>query len=157
VASWSEGRLALDLRTGFEHESNGQGGDDSRSLNIAYVMPTLRLGTAGAWRFSVAPKIYDYVGDLSDNPDIADYRGYVDLQLAARQHDGVHVVALLRKGTRSDYGSVELDVTLPVRRLGLRGVGAFLHLQYFAGWGETLRTYDQKLPSEIRVGFAIVR
>lgn len=157
VASWRDGRSALDLQAGFEHESNGQGGDDSRSLNILYVMPTLRFATAGTWRFSVAPRIFGYVGDLSDNPDIADYRGHVDLQLAARQRDGVHLVAQLRKGTRSDRGSVQVDVTLPVRWLGLRGVGGFLHLQYFAGWGETLRTYDRKLPSEIRIGLAIVR
>lgn len=157
VASWRDGRSALDIQGGFEHESNGQGGDDSRSLNILYVMPALRLATAGEWRFSVAPRIFEYVGDLADNPDIADYRGHVDLQLAARQRDGVHVVAQLRQGTRSDRGSVQVDVTLPVRRLGLQGVGGFLHLQYFAGWGETLRTYDRKLPSEIRIGLAIVR
>lgn len=147
----------LDLQAGVEHESNGQGGDASRSLNIAYVAPTLRLATGGDLEWTIAPRIYDYIGDLSDNPDIAEYRGYLDLRLAVRQRNGLKAAATLRKGTRGGRGSLQLDLSFPMDRLLSGSFSAFLHLQYFNGWGETLRTYDQRLPSRIRLGFMIVR
>ena len=36
--------LELDLQGGLKHESNGKDGANSRSLNIAYLRPTLTLG-----------------------------------------------------------------------------------------------------------------
>lgn len=85
------------------------------------------------------------------------YLGYVDLELALKQVNGFKLAAKLRNGTRSGRGSVQLDLSFPMDRLLSGSFSAFLHLQYFNGWGETLRTYDQRLPSRVRIGLMIVR
>ncbi len=156
VHSFSSTRT-LGLRFGLEHESNGQGGEASRSLNVAYLTPVLSVDGVGGGRLRLAPKVYVYLGDLSDNPDIADYRGWVDLLVEWMRPGGFGVSATLRKGADSGYGSVQLDLSYPLDRLLGGNLEAYLHLQVFNGWGETLRTYDQKLPSQIRIGFMVVR
>jgi outer membrane phospholipase A len=151
------GGAGLGLRYGLEHESNGQGGDESRSLNIAYVQPVLSITELAGGRLRFAPKVYAYIGDLSDNPDIADYRGWVDLRVDWMRPDGVGLAATLRKGGESSSGSVQADLSYPLDRILGGNLEAFVHLQYFNGWGETLRTYDQKLPAQLRLGIMVVR
>jgi len=157
VERWCTERMRVGIQAGFEHESNGQGEDDSRSLNILYFRPTFDLGNVLGARLTIAPKIYAYVGDLSDNPDLADYRGYVDLELALTDVDGWKVAAMIRKGTVANHGSLQLDVSYPMDKILTRSFHAFVYLQYFAGWGESLRSYNEKLPSQIRLGVMVVR
>lgn len=147
----------LGLRYGVEHESNGMGGADSRSLNVAFLTPVLTFDGVAGGRLRVAPKLYAYVGDLSDNPDIADYRGWVDLHVDWMRADGIGIAAMLRKGEEAGYGSVQVDLSYPLDRVLGGNLEAYVHLQYFNGWGETLRTYDQKLPSQLRLGIMVVR
>jgi outer membrane phospholipase A len=52
---------------------------------------------------------------------------------------------------------VQVDLTYPMDKILLRTFDAYLYLQYFNGWGETLRTYDERLPWQVRVGLAVVR
>ncbi|HEY3596488.1 MAG TPA: phospholipase A, partial [Paraburkholderia sp.] len=68
----------MGIAAGIGHESNGKGGDDSRSINLLFMRPTWEFGDLDATHLVVSPKIYYYAGK-SGNPDIADYRGYVDL------------------------------------------------------------------------------
>jgi len=150
-------RSRLGLRYGLEHESNGKGGDDSRSLNIAYVTPIVIADDVLGGRLRIAPKVYAYIGDLSDNPDIAEYRGYVDLHAEWLDPDGFGIALTLRKGTAAGRGSVQVDLSYPLDRLLGGNLDAYLHVQYFNGWGETLRTYDQRLPSQLRIGLMVVR
>jgi len=157
VGRWSRPGRPIGLQIGVEHESNGQGGDESRSLNIAYAKPIFKLGEIMGARFTVAPKLYFYFGGLSDNPDIADYRGYVDLEVALTHPDGWKFATMLRKGTKSSYGSFQLDVSYPLDQVVTGSFDAFIQFQYFAGWGETLRSYNQKLPAQLRVGIMIIR
>jgi outer membrane phospholipase A len=147
----------LGLRYGLEHESNGQGGSQSRSLNIAYLTPVLIAEQVLGGQLRIAPKVYAYIGDLSDNPDIAEYRGYADLQAEWLDADGFGVALTLRKGTKAGRGSLQVDLSYPLDRLLGGNLEAYLHVQYFDGWGETLRTYDQRLPSQLRIGLMVVR
>src|SRR5687768_372926 len=72
------GVYGLGLQFGVQHESNGQGGLDSRSLNIAYLRPVVTLGDPRDFRLTVAPRVFTYLGGQGDNEDIEDYRGYAD-------------------------------------------------------------------------------
>ena len=145
------------LRYGLEHESNGKAGEQSRSFDIAYVTPFVVADEVLGGRLRIAPKLYAYIGDLSDNPDIAGYRGYVDLRAEWLDPDGFGVAATVRKGTKAGHGSLQVDLSYPLDRLLGGNLEAYLHVQYFNGWGETLRTYDQRLPSQIRIGLMVVR
>lgn len=142
---------------GFQHESNGQGGDLSRSLNQIYIRPAFRWGAQDDWHFTFAPKVWVYVGDLSDNPDIGDYRGYVDLAFRFGHPDSFEIAATLRKGTESSYGSIQVDLTYPLDRLFFGNAASYLQFQYFNGWGETLRYYNEKGPDQYRIGFSLYR
>ncbi len=151
------GKWSLGLETGFEHESNGQGGDDSRSLNTIYARPIFHLGEVFGLQFTVAPKVYYYLGALSDNPDLPDYRGYVDLEIALTDPTGWKFATTLRKGTEASYGSIQVDITFPLDKLFRNSFDAFVYAQYFNGWGESLRSYNEKLPHQIRLGLMIIR
>lgn len=157
IARYSTERRHFGIQFGIEHESNGQGGDDSRSLNIAFVRPTWRFGAIDGYHFTLSPKLYVYVDSLSDNPDLDEYRGYADLAAAWGKFDSWKIAGTLRTGTKNDAGSIEVAVTYPLDRLISRDIGAFVMLQYFSGWGESLIDYDVKRPSQVRLGFALVR
>lgn len=145
----------LGLAGGFEHESNGKGGDESRSINILFVRPTFTWGDPDAWHVTFSPKLYVYV-EKSDNPDIGEFRGYGDYQLAVQHPNSWKVASTLRVGT-SGKASVLLDASYPLENLGGFIRFGYLHVQYFDGYGETLRTYNMEGPWQLRVGLMIVR
>lgn len=144
------------MRVGIGHESNGRDGAASRSINIFYVRPifTFTTGKRGyVWSF--APKLYTYE-DKSDNPDIADYRGYGDFLIRLKQDDTWEYALMLRKGMKSSYGSAQVDVSYPFRGF-LRNLNGYLYFQYFNGYGETILDYNIKQPSRIGLGLIVVR
>lgn len=155
------------LQAGFKHESNGR--DDgpvkfnglrdyehgSRSLNIAYVRPIVTLSNEKFF-ITLAPTIYTYVGDLSDNDNIADYRGYGDIKLVIGQRGGVQLAAIGRVGDDWDKGSLELDLSFPLRESLDRNFDIYLYSQFFTGYGESLLGYDDA-DNTFRIGFALVR
>ncbi|MEZ5276738.1 MAG: phospholipase A [Opitutaceae bacterium] len=145
------------IEGGYQHESNGQGGEDSRSLNTVYVRPSLRYDLPKDWYLRFMPRGFVYIDDLSDNPDLPEYRGYFDLSLKIGQLNGLELSTLVRIGTEPGVGSFQLDLTYPMDRLFFGNAASFLHLQYFDGWGETLLNYDQRLPSQVRIGFTLLR
>ncbi|GJG93193.1 phospholipase A [Cupriavidus pauculus] len=145
----------MSIATGFEHESNGRAGDDSRAVNTVFVKPTMYFGDQTDWHWRVAPKVYAYVGK-SDNEDIAHYRGYMDLNIAYGRPDSWELAATLRKGTRKGYGSVDTQLTYPLARL-LPGTAGFLMAGFFYGYGESLLYYNQKTPWQFRIGYALSR
>lgn len=144
----------LGFQSGLEHESNGKSGLDSRSINIIFWRPIFTLGDAGEYHWTVSPKVYAYL-EKEDNPDIAHYRGYFDLILKFGRLDGLELTATLRKGTRSRYGSAQLDASYPIARLWRR-LNALLQVQYFTGYGETILDYDRFAGHQIRAGLMIV-
>jgi outer membrane phospholipase A len=152
-----DGRSWLWGQIGIEHESNGQGGDESRSLNTIYAQPVVEIDRAiGSAHLTIMPRLWLYVGSLSENPDIADYRGYGQLRLAVTGRAGWQIAATGRVGT-SGKGSLQVDLTYPMNRLLWRSFDGFLYAQFFDGWSESLLTYDQRLAWQLRIGIAVVR
>jgi phospholipase A1/A2 len=141
-------------RVGLEHESNGGAGDTSRSINIAFVRPEWIWRNREGGSFEFTPKAYVYL-DKEENTDIAQYRGYVDWR--ARWDSGGNWIAtaVLRYGT-AEKGSVLLDVSRRTRDLKFGPISGYLHVQFFAGYGESILDYNVKNKSQIRFGFAIV-
>jgi len=145
----------LDLQGGLKHESNGKNGADSRSLNTAYLRPTLTLGRDDGLQLTLQPRAWVYLGDLSDNPDIADYRGYADLRAILGWKRGLQLSALGRLGKDANHGSLQLDLTYPMMKI-FGSFSLYLDAQYFTGYGESLLEYNQRSEA-FRVGFAIYR
>ena len=141
------------LRLGLEHESNGRDGAESRSINIAFVRPEWHHDFANGKRLEFTPKIYGYL-DKDDNPDIQQYRGYVDWRL--RYGDDVRSwLAVARLGT-ARKGSLELDWFQRTRVLSVGGVSGYFQVQFFTGYGEDILDYNRRLESQLRLGLAIV-
>lgn len=156
VWSSADGSSVIGFSAGLEHASNGRGGDDSRSINIAFVEPSWRKFLSDSkWYVSVSPKLWGYL-DKEDNPDIADYYGYGALNLKIGRVDGWLFGARWRKGTDT-MGAVQLDASYPIRRPFFANAGGYIHFQYFNGYGESLIDYNEKRASQFRIGVSIVR
>lgn len=140
---------------GLEHESNGQGGDDSRSINIGYLRPIWHWDLANGKRLTFYPKIYNYL-EKNDNEDINRYRGYVDWQMRYGREDGLIVNGLYRQGT-GGYMTGQLDFSYPLSERIFARTGAFAHLQIFSGYGETLLDYNRENDTQVRLGISLVR
>lgn len=145
----------LGYQAGYQHESNGGAGADSRSLNTLFFRRGLMYGSASQWHLIVSPRISVYVGGLSDNPDLADYRGYAEWMVAIGKGNGATLTYTGRSGKSFEHFSTQLDLTIPVRSQ-LLDFETYLTLQYFNGYGESLRTYDWRTET-LRVGLSLVR
>jgi phospholipase A1/A2 len=141
-------------RLGLEHESNGGDADTSRSVNIAFVRPEWQWRVGERARFEFTPKAYAYL-DKEENPDIAEYRGYVDWRARFDSGDNWIATGVLRYGT-AGKGSVLFDLSRRIRDMKFGPVSTYLHAQFFAGYGESILDYNVKRKSQLRVGFAIV-
>ena len=136
----------------FNHQSNGQVGNLSRSwnrviLSSAKVWPS-RLLNIRAW-YRIPEKAKSDPDDTrgDDNPDIGDYLGYGDVFLLEKY--GNHTVAATFRNNLdfdNNRGSVEFDWTFPLTG-NLKGF-----IQYFNGYGESLIDYNQY---QERIGFGI--
>jgi outer membrane phospholipase A len=151
-ASWF---TSLGIAAGVEHESNGKAGPDSRSINTVFVKPILTFGNPSEYHWTVAPKLYAYL-EKSDNPDIQNYRGYMDLLVLWGKPNGWQIGATLRKGMKRNYGSVDVQVTYPLGKL-IPGTGGYIWLGYFTGYGEDLLDYNRHSPSQVRIGYSVFR
>jgi len=154
LARYFDGNLRVGVESGIGHESNGKEAEDSRSFNMLYVRPTLTFGDPDGLRAYLAPLMHNYIAE-SDNRDIADYRGYVDWLFGVGSKGGLDFWAVLRKGTRSDFGSIELNASYPLSKLSGGDLTGWLMLQYFNGYGESLLDYNRKIESQLRLGISI--
>jgi len=150
----------LGYSAGFEHESNGQGGTASRSMNLLTFRPTLRWDLGKGWTAVFSPKLYTYI-EKEENADIPEYRGYGDYVFWVENPDSWKLAATVRLGT-SGKGSVLLDSSYPIHKMlgdynPTGWANGYLHLQYFNGYTESLRTYNIRTPWQVRVGYMIVR
>ncbi|MCB5206380.1 phospholipase A [Methylovorus mays] len=150
------GLMPDEWRGGVEHESNGQGGVDSRSINIAFVRPAWHWSMPSGRSLSFMPKIYQYLDKEDGNSDIQRYRGYVDWQLRYGREDGLMLNGLYRQGT-AGYSTGQVDVTYPISDKIFNRTGAFIHLQVFSGYGETLLGYNRNNDTQIRLGLSLTR
>jgi phospholipase A1/A2 len=154
LARYLDGKLRVGVETGIGHESNGKEAEDSRSYNMLYARPTVTFGDPDGLRAYFAPLVHNYIAE-SDNRDIEHYRGYVDWLFGVGSKGGLDFWGVLRKGTRSDYGSIELNASYPLSKLSGGDLTGWLMLQYFNGYGESLLDYNRKLESQLRLGIAI--
>ncbi len=146
----------LDLQFGFRHESNGQGADKSRSLNVLYARPGIDFDLGAGRFFRLMADVWAYVGDLSDNPDIKDFRGHTGLSLTYGTLDGVQIASRIRGSLATGQGSVTLDATYPLNKLFFKNIDIYLQAQLFTGYGETLLDYNRKV-TRLRFGVGIIR
>ncbi|TJZ68387.1 phospholipase A [Chitiniphilus eburneus] len=143
----------FDLAYGFRHESNGKGGDESRDLNQLFINPTFTWGDVAQWHFVFSPILGAYITEMDENPDIAGYRGYVDWRFKGGNGQGLTVASLIRYGNK-DKGAIQVDVSYPLRQW--LGIDFYAYLQYWDGYGESLRSYDERTNS-LRLGIGFVR
>jgi outer membrane phospholipase A len=146
----------LGYQAGLRHESNGRDGPESRSLNIAYFRPAFAFGRLDGWNLIVAPRLFTYVSDLSNNPDIRDYRGNAELMAIIGRNDRGALALTGRLGSGGHRGSLQADLTIPVKFDKLFDFATYLLIQYWDGYGESLRDYNKRT-STVRAGFSLVR
>jgi outer membrane phospholipase A len=161
--AWSsaDGRLRFGWQAGVEHESNGRDGLASRSISTQFVRPRMEWRFSDDVRLTLSTKFYDYL-EKADNPDIADYRGYANLQIGLLSYDW-RLTTTLRKGMIGSKGSIQVDAVLPpgvtdeiLARVGVHGVNGYFFLQNFHGWGETIIDYNRQRRWQVRAGLMLV-
>jgi phospholipase A1 len=150
------GHPVFSLQSGLQHESNGRGGEASRSTNTAFVKPIWLLGNLEKKTgLLIAPRLMAYIrNDDETNRDLPDYRGYFDLQIKFGQLNGLVVDTHIRRGDAG--GSFQVDLSFPLSRFIYGNPGLYAYAQYFNGYAESLLFYD-KFDSAVRLGVAVAR
>jgi phospholipase A1 len=138
---------------GVSHQSNGQGGDLSRSWNRVVANLILERGdiyvSFRPWmripeRAKKSPT--DFRGD--DNPDIEDYMGNFELRTLYTKGRETYGVMLRNNLQAENRGAIEIDYTYPLGEQ-VRG-----YVQYFDGYGESLIDYNERT-RRIGIGIAL--
>lgn len=139
--------FADELKLGAMHESNGKGGEESRSWNRLYAQSTWSAGG-----FSITPRAWYAFWLDRTNEDIADYMGYGDLR-ASYTFGKQRLSALWRNNLHfdgSNRGAIELNYSFPIFNSGFYG-----YLRYFNGYGESLADYKRSV-NKIGIGLSFV-
>lgn len=150
------GQTMLGLETGLGHQSNGKDDPQSRSMNIAYVKPMLRLGNPNAYHWVISPMIWDYLGP-TEGTDLPKYWGYFDLNVKYQKTDAWQLSTDLRVGSETNHKTLQVNLSYPMTRLGLGNFDGYVLLQYFNGYGESLLDYNNRRSSQLRLGLMITR
>jgi phospholipase A1 len=145
----------LGFASGYQHESNGQDSVASRSLNTLFVRTGFLFGRPDRWHAIVQARGFDYIGGLSDNPDLKDYRGYGEWQVTLARGDGPSLSYSGHAGKGANHLTSQFDLYFPVKTKFLDLATYFL-IQYFDGYGESLRAYN-KYSDTVRAGVSLVR
>ena len=122
---------------GLAHQSNGQGLPFSRSWNRVYALAGVEKG-----QFALTARYNQRIhesGAKDDNPDLVTFRGRTDL-LALWSPGAYTLSALWRTNFDTRHGSLQLDLSFPVRRSDPKGLRVYL--QAFTGYSETLIDYN---------------
>jgi len=144
------------IKGAFQHESNGRGGEFSRSTNFLYIKPIFityhkhtKLG------IMIAPKIWTYIANEDENnPDLKDYRGYFDLETKLGKADSFVLGSHFRWAKKG--ASIELDLTYPLSQFIFKHLNLYFQVQYVNALAESLINYRDRTEA-VRLGFAIVR
>ncbi len=138
----------LDLQGGMEHESNGQGGTAERSLNTIYLQPTATFDLPNNLAWRLQPRVWDYLSLGQYNQNMPTYRGYVDLLTDLtwsdpRSEERIQMAVKARMG--NDWEHEGWWFTARFNLAGVPGLRVFtptIQLEYFTGFGQTLRQYN---------------
>lgn len=142
---------------GYAHESNGQPdtsdiqfstsqtlGNLSRSINYLYFKLRMQH-KALITDFTVLEPI----SDLSDNPDIMDYRGHMSVKFTYFKYK--NMFTLMARGNVSTLrGAVEGTYSYPLIK------DTNLYIKVFSGYGESLIDYNHKF-TKYSIGFSFSR
>jgi phospholipase A1/A2 len=144
------------VKGGFQHESNGRGGEYSRSTNFLYIKPIyIAYSKNTKLGIMIAPKIWTYIANEDENnPDLNDYRGYFDVEMKVGQADGFVLGSNFRWA--KEGGSMELDLTYPLSQFIFKNLNLYFQVQYVNALAESLINYRDRTEA-VRLGFAIVR
>lgn len=141
---------------GYEHNSNGRAGPESRSLDLLFVRGTGFYGHPDQTHGRVSIKLFTYINKSSQNADIQDYRRWFDLQYSFLRRNTFDATYTYAHG-KSGKGSHQLELSYALKELGLSSATGFLMFQVFNGYGETLQDYNVKGPTQFRLGYMIER
>jgi outer membrane phospholipase A len=144
------------FQSGFQHESNGKAEDFSRSTNYLYIKPILvfydddsKLG------LQLSSKIWSYVeNDGSTNPDLADYRGYFDLEAKFGMAEGIMAGTHFRMADQG--GSFQFDISYPLNNIFGDALDVYFYAQYSNVLAESLLDYQERTQA-LRFGLAFIR
>lgn len=143
-------------QAGISHESNGRDGPASRSVNSIYIAPSAAWPLAGGYRLTVSPRLAIFFGDLSDNPNIRDYRGNSGLSAELGKDNGLRLSTFTRFSFGKRKGSFSADLSYPLPRIHTGLPSLYLFGQSFVGYGENLLDYNRHV-TRFRIGLALVR
>jgi outer membrane phospholipase A len=155
LLSREDNSIVFDLQGGAEHESNGRGGDMERSIYTAYLQPRITFGRPGHLQFALQPRAWTYFLVGHNNTDIAAYRGYADLHafLTLKQEPNswanFQIETRLRIGDGGAHPGIQVDA-----RYKFPHFNPTLDVQYFEGYGQTLRQYNREAHG-LRVGLCL--
>ena len=146
-----EAPYRVDLQGGVEHESNGLGGSGERGLNMLYVQPTVTFELPSELRLTFQPRVWYYLSVNNHNTDLAEYRGYADL-LTALSGKRFQLAAKFGVGDDGRHTSLLIDCRFYLPKW--THFNPPFQVQYFTGYGETLRQYNQST-NGIRAGICL--
>ncbi|TFH85575.1 phospholipase [Billgrantia azerbaijanica] len=142
VLGWTN----VNNRVAFNHQSNGQSGELSRSWNRVYLESLFRRGD---WALAFAPHWrVPESEDEDDNPDIHRYMGYGDVTLAKRLEGDAEASLMVRGNPSAGNMGAQVDYSWPLFG-NIRG-----HVQYYHGYGESLIDYDHR-NQRLSLGFSL--
>lgn len=148
---------------GIEHESNGEASEASRSWNRIFL--NVEATCSGQPLYGLLGLRLWYPIGVDDNETITQTQGYGELSLGVGlDHVDTHVNGIitiaLRKGASRDLGKGSITLDGRWRPTYRRVLGKawkfapFVWFQWFAGYGETLGTYDSPShAARVGVGF----
>lgn len=144
------------VRSGLAHESNGRGGNGSRSTNYFYLKPmAVFYHQASRLGIMISPKFLVYVNNEDDtNPDLPDYRGHIELETRIGKAHSLMLTTNLRFAREGT--SVQTDLTYPIDRLIGNNLNVYLHLQYSNSLAESLVNYKNRT-EVFRLGLSFFR
>ncbi|MBN2720726.1 MAG: phospholipase A [Proteobacteria bacterium] len=146
------GMKAFGVVAGVSHQSNGQGGDLSRSWNRVYLdlllsRKNMIVNVKPWYRIPEKEKKDPQDPSGDDNPDLMEYMGPGELSFVFAHRNHTFTV-LLRNNLRKDNkGAVELGWSYPLSKK-IKG-----YVRFFEGYGESLIDYNHR---ETRLGFGLL-
>lgn len=125
----------------INHQSNGQGGELSRSwnrlmLNTVFERGNFAFALTPWYRLPEPEQEYPGDPDGDDNPDITHYMGNFELNGAYKRSDDIYSIMLRNNLDADNKGALELGWSFPLST-NLRG-----QLKYFNGYGHSLIDYN---------------
>lgn len=144
------------LQTGYQHESNGKGGEDSRSTNHLYMEPMfVAYDSSNSLGMMIAPRVWAYVeNEDTSNRDLYRYRGHFELKTKFGMANSLVLGSTLRVAEKGV--SVTADLTYPLSHYLVENFGIYLHLQYVNALAENMLNYKERTEA-LRIGFSLVR